>query len=98
MNIKLNFLELYETNNWFYKYVGAMDELSERDIDCDYQYYIDELKDISKKLGIENMFDWDEIYKLYEDNDDEYMDLLVDTENKIAEILKSAIYGIKDRR
>ena len=95
MNIKLNFLELYETNNWFYKYVGAMDELNERDIDCDYRYYIDELKNITEKLSIDNMFDWGEIYKLYEDNDDEYMDMLLDVENKVSEILKSTIYGVE---
>lgn len=73
-----------------------MDELSERHIDCDYRYYINELKEISEKLGIDYMFDWDEIYQLYEDDDDDYMDLLVDTENRIAEILKSVIYGVED--
>ena len=95
VNIELSFLELYETNNWFYSYVGALNELAERDVSFDYHYYICELKEITEKLGIDNMFDWNEIFELYENGDNEYRDMLLNIEDRVAEILKSAIYGVE---
>lgn len=90
-SIKLNFLELYEANNWFYKYLGAMKELANRDIEFDYHYYINELKEITEKLDIDNKFDWEKIIQEYENGDNEYIDMILKIEYQVEEILKSAI-------
>lgn len=90
---QLSIEKIIETNNWYQRYCGAQNELAERDISCDWDACLNEIRDICKELLIEDKFDWKVLKKRLENGETDVHDDILFIEDKIGYLLNDLIYG-----
>lgn len=77
----------------YFMYIGAYEELSQRDIEYDWNECVDELESLSKELKIENEFDFKSIRNMIENQDINAHEEIYKIENEICALLNSLLFG-----